>query len=257
VKKFVFGMLAAVTMTGSAFAADMAVKARPMAPPPVVVYNWTGCFIGGAVGGGWHNTDTQRVSIGGIALAGDWGRGDASGLVGGGQIGCDYQTGNWVFGIQGQGLWADLNERHNQINGSFVGAGVGVLETKLDWIATVTGRIGYTVTPQTLLYVRGGGAWKRDRLTLFGPGAAFISETTDPTFNGWTVGGGIEYLITPNISIFAEANYADFQRKDVAFAAGPGLACPCDIVSHRQDVTTAIVGLNFRWGPTAAVVAKY
>lgn len=241
---------------GAASAADMAVKARPMvAPAPI--FSWTGCFIGGAVGGGWHHTDTQREAIGNVAVTGDWGRGDASGFVGGGQVGCDYQTGNWVFGIQGQGLWADLSERHNQIDGSFGNLGLGILDTKLDWIATLTGRIGYAVTPQTLLYVRGGGAWKRDRITLFGPGAAFTSETADVNFNGWTVGGGIEYMVTQNISLFGEANYASFDRKSFLFAPGPGLVCPCDTVSHRQDVTTALFGVNFRWGPTPAVVAKY
>src|SRR5947209_581470 len=81
-----------------AFAADMPVKAPLKAPPPVVL-SWTGCYLGGNFGGGWadkHYTDPLA-----LPPAFDLGSHTAEGMVGGGQVGCDYQTGPWVFGAQG------------------------------------------------------------------------------------------------------------------------------------------------------------
>ena len=71
-KKFALGMLAAVAMTGSAFAADMAPRYAKAPPPaPVVVYSWTGCYIGGNVGGGWARTSagTSLASQAGAACS--------------------------------------------------------------------------------------------------------------------------------------------------------------------------------------------
>jgi outer membrane immunogenic protein len=103
-KKFAFGMLAVVAMTGSAFAADMAPRyAKAPAPLPVMAYNWTGCYIGGNVGGGWERTQqTQIAKVGGAAIIpnNDFGGSTGSTVIGGGQIGCDYQFANsWVVGI--------------------------------------------------------------------------------------------------------------------------------------------------------------
>ncbi len=64
-KNFAFGMLAAIAMTGSAVAADMAPRYTKAPPPvPVAVYSWSGCYIGGNVGGGWerpHQTQVAKV----------------------------------------------------------------------------------------------------------------------------------------------------------------------------------------------------
>ena len=91
-----FGLAA----TGVASAADMAVKARPVVAP--VVYPWTGCFIGGNVGGAWSKMDTTLVGQDGIGpVFANYGREKDSGFIGGGQVGCDFQTSNLVFGVGG------------------------------------------------------------------------------------------------------------------------------------------------------------
>ena len=116
-KKFALGMFAAVAMTGSAVAADMAPRYAKAPPPaPVVVYNWTGCYIGGNIGGGWARTTQERTE----SSASDWlfrptnyGSSDGSDFVGGAQIGCDYQfAGNWVLGIQGMYDYARIDSSH-------------------------------------------------------------------------------------------------------------------------------------------------
>src|SRR5277367_276069 len=87
------GVMLGLGMTGVASAADMAVKARPVAAP--IMYNWTGCYLGANVGGGWSRTDTNLVVIDpGIPANAPYGRETASSVIGGGQVGCDFMAGN-------------------------------------------------------------------------------------------------------------------------------------------------------------------
>src|ERR1700684_651781 len=77
---------------GAAEAPDLPMKAPPMAAP-VMTYNWTGCYIGGNVGGAGARTEqTQIAKVGGPAIVpnNDFGTSDGTAFVGGGQIGCDY-----------------------------------------------------------------------------------------------------------------------------------------------------------------------
>src|ERR1700757_922497 len=98
-KRALAGLLMGLSATGVASAADMPLKAKPLAGP---VYNWTGCYIGGDVGGAWTRMDTSRFSQDTIGPAfANYGREDDKGFMGGGQAGCDFQTTNLVFGVQG------------------------------------------------------------------------------------------------------------------------------------------------------------
>ena len=252
-------------LVNAASAADMAVKARPAAPPPVVVYNWSGCYIGGNVGGGWARTDqTQIAKVGGIAIIpnNDFGRSEGSDFIGGAQIGCDYQFGGrWVVGVQGMYDYARINSTH-PVQTAFPGLPVGafISQNQTKDIFTATGRVGYLFTPQLLGYVKGGGAWTRVDHTIIGTiPFNFVSETAvGVDRQGWTVGGGLEYMFMPGWSVFAEYNYMDFGRKDIAFVSAPGTVGIPDIISTRLTIQTAQVGVNykFNFGP-APVVAKY
>ena len=107
---------AIITAVAPASAADMAVKAPPMAPLPVI-YNWTGFYIG--ANGGWgQSRNCWDFVAPGAVFAG--GCGDRSGGLIGGQIGYRWQTGGWVFGLEAQGDWADLsNTRLSLIDPTF------------------------------------------------------------------------------------------------------------------------------------------
>src|ERR1700704_5986411 len=118
--KFLTGSIAAIAMAAAvpALAADMAPRysKAPMAPP-VIVYNWTGCYIGGNVGGGRGPAlPTQNPQGGGAGIVpnNNFGVSDGNGsVIGGGQIGCDYQfAGNWVVGIQGMADFGDIRSSH-------------------------------------------------------------------------------------------------------------------------------------------------
>src|SRR6266851_4578975 len=121
-----------------AMAADLAVKA-PLykAPPPVYVYSWTGCYIGGNIGGLWATKDWTNVTPG-AAFGRPISSQDASSFLGGFQGGCNYQVGSWVFGIQGDYDWTDANgSAADQIAIGFTD------RVRIRSLASVTGRVGY------------------------------------------------------------------------------------------------------------------
>src|ERR1700730_7990862 len=100
-KILVAGVATAALCSTSAFAADMPVKAAPMAAP--AAFSWTGCYLGGNVGGAWGRDSDWEFELGGTG-----GHPKYSGAIGGGQIGCDYQNGPWVVGLAGMFDWSDL-----------------------------------------------------------------------------------------------------------------------------------------------------
>jgi outer membrane immunogenic protein len=249
---------------GSAYAADMPMKALKAPPPPVVVYNWTGCYIGGNVGGGWARTEqTQIAKVGGpvIIPPNDFGRSDGNDVVGGGQVGCDYQfAGRWVVGVQGMFDFGRINDTH-AVPTAFPGFPVGafISQNQTKDIFTATARVGYLFAPQVLGYVKGGGAWTRQDYTFIGTiPTTFLSENAlGVDRQGWTVGGGIEWMFAPGWSVFGEFNYMDFGRKDVAFTAGPNTVGAPDLISTRLRMETALVGVNYKFNWGGPVVAKY
>jgi outer membrane immunogenic protein len=257
-KKFALGMFAAVAMTGSAVAADMAPRYAKAPPPaPVVVYNWTGCYIGGNIGGGWARTSQERteiIGVGPVVPATNYGSSDGSDFVGGAQIGCDYQfAGNWVLGIQGMYNYARIDHSHFLTAFPTFRSDVNTKD-----IFTVTGRLGYLFTPQLLGYIKGGGAWTKADYEIFQPGGVLLSETAyGVSRSGWTIGGGLEWMFAPGWSVFGEYNYMDFGHKDVAFTTAPAAVGFPDRVRTKLEVSTALVGVNYKFNWGGPVVARY
>src|SRR3954451_15332513 len=132
-----------------ASAAALPVKAPPMRAPPPAVAIWTGCYIGANGGGSWGEKDyLDPLRVPPAPL----GSHDVKGWVGGGQVGCDYQTGPWVIGVQGLFDGAGLTGSH------LVPGATDVLDTRIRWFGTATARVGFAIE-NALLYVKGGGAW--------------------------------------------------------------------------------------------------
>ena len=246
-KKLLLGAAVSLAMVGGASAADMPVYNK--AP----VWSWTGCYVGGNIGGGWSRNDTATSATTPPPLANvEIVNATGSGVVGGGQVGCDYQfAGGWVIGVAGE-------FEASGIKGSTVIPANATLaiaansfqaDTNIPWIATATARLGYAFTPAALLYVRGGAAWMRDNadLATVGPPSTVIATATDNR-SGWTVGGGMEYKLWSNMSGFVEYNYLDFGKKDpVTFVGVP--ATPGTLpTSIRSNISEVLVGLNLRFG---------
>lgn len=238
-----------------ASAADMPVKA-PIRPAPVMAAPWTGCYIGANVGYGWSPTRWSDPATG-VEFA----HHTADGVVGGGQVGCDYQTGNWVFGVQGMFDGAGL--KSSSTNLFLDPTGQTIDTTKVNWFATLTGRVGYTIQPPTLLYIKGGVAWVRSKYTECcepgggggggpPPGGGEIESVladgvASVTRTGWTVGGGVEHMFAPNWSVFLEYNYIGLGTDRITFQPINSTPTPF-AYDIKQNVQTVLLGVNFRWG---------
>lgn len=250
-KKAALGIIAIAAAIGTpALAADMALKAPP---PPQPVSTWTGCYVGGNVGGGWTNQDQDRVdqiitATGTtIAAPANYGSETDSGVVGGAQVGCDYQFANSVvIGVQGQFNWGSLSGSH-----ALPAFPTFTMNDKTTNFDTVTARIGYAFRPGFLAYAKGGAAWVNNNDTLIGMGPpTFLSESASFTQVGFTVGGGVEWMFLPNWSVFAEYNFMGFGPYTQTFTAPPGLFPLGEHISISQNIQTVLVGLNYRlnWG---------
>ena len=173
------GALLAASLTAvTASAADL--PRRAPAPAPAAVYapvsSWTGCYLGGNVGAAWGSREIS-TSVGTIS-----GSNDSARFAGGGQIGCDYQTGAWVFGIRNMFDVADANASRTIQSGPYTGFSA---EAKNNWLDLLTGRIGYAAQPNWLLYFQGGAAWRKNSLTFFNPAGVALFDTSR-TRTGWT-----------------------------------------------------------------------
>ena len=189
--------VAAFALTSAASADDMPVNARSG------VANWSGCYVG--ANAGYGGTKTGWVDAGAPE-----GSNTSTGGLAGGQVGCDYQlASNWLVGIQGLYDWANLDGSHPYTDDTRY-----TDFTKVTSITTLTGRLGYTVEPETQIYLRGGVAWAGDTFSEecsssvdVCPGAAKVIR------NGWTIGGGVEHQFDQDWSVFAEYDYMDFGRR--------------------------------------------
>jgi outer membrane immunogenic protein len=256
--RLVLAGLALSALAAPAVAADMPVKAPIYkAPPPS--FSWTGCYIGGNGGGG--NTSVSVTSISFVPPL-DYGSGNGSGGVAGGQIGCDYEFATGlVIGARGMWDWSGIKESH-----FLAPAAPGFSEnTTLGNFGTAIGRLGWSPSQtRLLLYVGGGGAWLSDSTNVFQPSGA-PSESASWRASGWAFVAGGEFAITQNVSFFAEYNHLDFGTKNVCFTAAPGLpfgGTPCpgftgDNTNIRQRVDVGLVGLNLRFNWAAPVVSRY
>ena len=119
---------------------------------------------------------------------------------------------------------------------------------KNQWFDALTGRIGYAVAPNWLLYGQGGVAWINHsaNLTVNTVNFGDFSKTR----SGWTAGGGVEWMFARGWSAFLEGNYMDFGDHDHNLI-GPVL-CPagCNFSTHAK-AATVLVGVNWRWGGKA------
>ena len=236
-KRLLLGAAAFVAFAAPTLAADMPARPYTKAPvytAPEAVYNWTGFYIGGHLGG---------------AFAGDNGlQGSGGRFLGGVQGGFDYQFAtNWVIGAEAQYSWL----ANGNSNGVLFPAGTLVTSNN-NQLGSVTGRLGYTWGP-ALLYAKGGYAWRDTNNIGVSVGGAPVAFTTDgDRKNGYTVGAGLEYMFAPNWSAKAEYQYYNFGS--TTFTGGPA---PIVGSRFRDDEQTVKAGINYRFGWGGPVAARY
>jgi outer membrane immunogenic protein len=218
-KKLATAIAAIASIGTPAFAADMAVKTPPPAPAPV--YSWTGWYVGGNIGGGWGDANTDIAGGGTIVsffataipftnppiTVADSHTDTLTGVIGGGQLGYNYQVGpQWVLGleadIQGSGERGS-NTFNDPFSGNIcfvaklcpvttapiTGAAVTSYEAKIEWFGTVRGRVGVLINDGLLVYGTGGLAYGHvsvsGNLNISAAATAPGVSTFGPSSNGF------------------------------------------------------------------------
>jgi outer membrane immunogenic protein len=241
-------LVAGVASSGPSGAADLPTQMSTKAPAMAPIYSWTGCYIGANAGGGSDRENFTNVNPNRLPNF-DLGSEHAAGAMGGGQIGCDYQAGNWVIGAQGLFDATNFKDSNHVVPafGDPQFPNVFDLSSRVSWLATATARLGYAVQPQLLVYARGGAAWMRSDLKYAITGMGITNTYTGAeTRTGWTVGAGLEYLIIANWSVFAEYSHMDFGSGTLNTTFIPDPSPEPIRISHRID--TVMLGLNYRIG---------
>jgi outer membrane immunogenic protein len=201
----------------NAVAADLP-RGMPPTKAPVFVpgYSWTGFYLGVNGGGGFGRSDWS-------GFANDT---DLSGGMVGVTAGYNWQSGQWVFGLEGDIDWAN-------IKGDFTNALCPTgCEVKNTWLGTGRGRLGYA-WDRWMPYVTGGVAFGEVKATQNGVG------TVSDTNVGWTVGAGIEGAIAGNWTAKLEYLYVDLGD----------ISCAGCFAASNVDFRTHVVraGLNWRF----------
>jgi outer membrane immunogenic protein len=193
-----------------ALAAGHAVAADLRFPPPGPGYpapaflppalpSWSGCYAGVNVGGAWAHID-EGTAVGGTLTA------NPAGVAGGGQIGCDIQFDQWVFGIRDMLDATNLRSSSNFATGS--------ANSRNNWFDTLTARQGFLFGPTVLIYAQGGAAWTSTSVTVFNLAGTQIGSVSTSN-QGWTLGGGGEWMFAPHWSVFAEYNFMGFGSSNI------------------------------------------
>lgn len=233
-KRMLFVGAVALAAATPALAADLPPAGPlPQAPATYIpavapVYNWSGIYIG--INGGYAFGDSDWDGATPVGT-GDF---NINGALVGGTMGANFQSGQFVFGVEADGDWTDI--KGSTSSGGCFGA---TCQTSNDWLATVRGRVGYAFD-RVLVYATGGGAAGDVKATLTTPG---FTGSTDNTEFGWTAGAGVEFAITENVTAKAEYLFVDLSDG----SCGGAVCTPAIPVSFDASLIRA--GLNFKFNP--------
>jgi outer membrane immunogenic protein len=260
-KKLVLALTAVAAFTGSALAADL--PARTYTKAPVMaepVYNWTGFYIFGGVGGGVWDADTHtQDTLTGAPFAGLNQRQGGDGWFGTVGAGYDWQFNHsWVFGLFADGTFGSLKGTI-QDPGPFAN---GSIKNSSTW--NVGGRLGWLVAPNVLSYVNAGYSnshWSGTTLFNSNDGT-LLGSTHGFDRGGWFIGGGVENnlnifgITAPGWFMKTEYRAAYYQRKNISELDTTGALIGTDI-SFRPLVQTISTSLVYRFNWGGPLVAKY
>jgi outer membrane immunogenic protein len=270
--------VAIVALTAFGIVASQAadLPTRKEAPAPVFVpppFTWTGFYIGVNAGGIWPSGSRQATLFAPATFAfpistffpGGLGS-QSAGFIGGGQAGYNWQTGAFVLGVETDFDGTTLSKTFDRTGTPFSGVGVpiGLLgdslslhaKTSLSWLGTTRGRVGFVATPDNrlLIYGTGGVAYGggNAKFSVFdATSGAFWSGNPSSTRVGWTIGGGVEYALTNNITIKGEYLYANLGSSSFNTAGNAAAATffPGVSASGKVEYNASIFrgGVNYKF----------
>lgn len=240
--------IGAASVVSPASAADlparMPVKAPVIAQP--APFNWTGFYIGIHGGGAWlkHKQTTFEgngaCNNGGGAVASDCTLEDFGAMIGA-LAGYNFQSGRIVYGLEIDGSWLGVKRTEQYVNVQVIDP--LTVHTKVNWLATVRGRLGITMSP-TLIYVTGGAAFGGVKSGWFDGGTPPVGLSVDKTKAGWVAGGGIEHAFASNWTARVEALYHDLGKVSAGPVSGGGDTYN---TTFRHRVTTVRGAVALRW----------
>ena len=254
-KKLLLAGFATLSISAPAFAADLPMKAPPMAPPEAI-YNWTGIYIGAHAGWGWAKEDSTELAPGTTAFpTGTVFNGhNLSGPLGGVQGGFNWQFSQFVLGVEGEWSGMDLTGTATTI--STVNGFVSTSAARTKDLETVAGRFGYAVN-NWLLYVKGGGAWSQGSSIgtgVLASGRPFDTTTSSSDRSGWVVGVGFEWGFAPGWSAKVEYDHVDLGSTNITILSSLGTT---SFVNSTEKIDLVKAGVNYRFNWGGPVVAKY
>jgi outer membrane immunogenic protein len=231
-KRYV-GFLAVALTSVAAFttanAADLAVKA-PVYKAPVAYPIWAGLYIGGHIGGAWSSLDVNAFDEDGNTF-----KNNTSGVFGGGTIGYNFQTGNWVYGAEVDlGAMGLSHSTTNPVDATIVS------KINSGFYADATARLGYAFD-KTLVYAKGGYAFYDGSISntdLRNPETSTVTGVS-----GWTVGGGVEYKIAPAWSVKAEYQFFNFGNSGLNIVDRRDV----DHYDNKLTIQTVKGGINYHF----------
>jgi len=303
-KKFLLaGVSFAVLLAGPVMAADLARPVYRASAVPVAVHSWTGFYVGVNAGYGWSNSEVHPIGV--PIFCTDEGPGSGCGAdtgpvaanasaaaipsvlgthpkggVVGGQIGYNYQFGQWVAGLEADLSWTNINGSNTQAGLApvvgFPGISIGAIATadqRLSYFGTVRGRLGFLPVNPLLVYVTGGLAYGEVKSStavaeVCNPnpatcgGQTFVAATgsTSSTRTGWTVGGGLEYAIATGWSLKGEYLYYNLGSSNYGLTPLTSQSAVDNLFTAVAAASTTTVfkgsivrlGLNYKFGDAAA-----
>jgi outer membrane immunogenic protein len=247
--------LGVLSLLSPALAADLPYAKAPSATPSV--YDWTGAYVGAFGGGGFGNHNINNSTGQAQPFADFSANYSSQGGLAGGEAGYNWQSGNYIVGVEGDLFWAGIqgSDASQIANGSFAGVGGAVDSDNWRWGGTLRVRGGYTVD-RWLMFFTGGYAFGDIQHTNTPPVGVGPVDKFNVTANGLTAGGGFAYAITNNISAKFEYRYYNFMGYNRAGSTLTGLTTNGQLpYTTNSSFSVVSVGLDFKFG--GPVVAKY
>lgn len=219
-------------VSGPAWAADPMVESA---------YDWSGFYVGVNAGYGSVNYDTTDIDAAGFGpwnVVGDSWSFNADGLVAGVGAGYNYQSGSFVFGLEGD--LGFLNADGSEATQTSIDT---VAEFDANWYGTLRARAGLAAN-RTLFYVTGGAAVLDADFGVSDFIANSIDTRANDTLVGWTAGGGVEWAVTDELSLKAEYLYMDFGKTE---HSAPRLVPASNVYGFDHDITAHVARVGINW----------
>lgn len=228
-KKLVAAAALSALISGSAVAADLSYPIKAPLAPITPVMSWTGFYVGASLGATFGSSGFNYNSP---FYSHNYGEYGSQSFSAGGYLGYNWQVQNIVFGVEGEANWLNASFKDtNAANGAFLNS---------DWQFALSARVGYLLTPGSLLYVKGGWAFTDASIgsVFYTPGYTY----NDGYRNGALVGVGLETLMGRNWLVRVEAEYTiNGESASIGIPYGPAT------VDFDPDFLTAKLGVGYKF----------